>query len=196
MNLSTLTSLFTVLLFVASCNAQNNNKNDFEYSLESAHPKARALMTEDFFWSPTEETGPFGSDDGSDAAYGFRRWRMEKKLNSPVTYLKELMKRWNYPFFDWEELDTSKIKEYLNSDTTRKVGMYMYLIGQDNAIIGTAFAQFALEGKVDNYLQRLTITAIKRQLLPVVLDNFPDTYATERKQQLSKMLDVITKANS
>ena len=37
--------------------------NHFEYSLETAHPNAHALMKEDFFWSPIEESSPFGSDD-------------------------------------------------------------------------------------------------------------------------------------
>ena len=67
-------------------------------------------MTDEFYWSPIEETAPFGSDDGSDATYGFRRWRLLNKMTSPVIYLKDLIAGWQYHFFDYNEMDTTKIK--------------------------------------------------------------------------------------
>lgn len=207
----------------------------FEFSLKTAHPHAQALMPEDFYWSPIEETAPFGSDDGSDAAYGFREWRLTNKSLSPIIYLKELIERWQYPYFDWNEMDTTKIKEYIvssanideasiqqqmeqlknamknsadssfhNIDETllrqavisssQEMGGSS-LLGQDNAIIGTGFAQFALEGKIDNNLKALTITAINRQLLPVLINRYDEDYQNKRKQQLTKMLGVINNAN-
>ena len=87
--------------------------DNFEYTFKSANPKAQALMTDEFYWSPIEETAPFGSDDGSDAAYGFREWRLSNKTTSPVIYLKDLIARWQYPFFDYNKMDTTKIKEYI-----------------------------------------------------------------------------------
>ena len=208
----------------------------FEFSLKTAHPHAQALMSEYFYWSPIEETAPFGSDDGSDAAYGFREWRLTNKSLSPVIYLKELIDHWQYPYFDWNEMDTTKIKEYIvsranideasiqqqmeqlknvmknsadssfhNIDETllrqtvisssQEMGG-SFLLGQDNAIIGTGFAQFALEGKIDNDLKALTITAINRQLLPVLINRYDEDYQNKRKQQLTKMLGVINNANS
>lgn len=71
-----------------------------------------------------------------------------------------------------------------------------FLLGQDNAIIGTGFAQFALEGRVDIDLKTLTITAIKRQLLPVLINRYDENDRNKRKEQLTKMLAVISKANS
>ena len=209
--------------------------DNFEYSFKSAHPKAQALMTEEFYWSPGEETAPFGSDDGWDAAYGFRQWRLTNKTTSPVSYLKETIERWQYPFFDYNEMDTTKINEYINKkanldeaaiqqqiqtlkeinknspDTSMKLddGQLreviisssnsmggMYLLGQDNAIIGTGFAQFVLEGNIDNDIKSLTITAIKRQLLPLLINRYDESYRDKRKQQLTKMLAVINKATS
>jgi uncharacterized protein YfeS len=85
----------------------------FEFSFKNANPKAKKLMREPFLWSPIEESAPFGSDDGSDAAYGFREWRESHKNADPLIYLKELVKRWDYPYFDWNEMDTEKIKAYL-----------------------------------------------------------------------------------
>jgi uncharacterized protein YfeS len=247
MKLSILTTFLTSLLFIACSNGQANNNpiaatqqnktmDNFQYTFKSAHPKAQALMTDEFYWSPIEETAPFGSDDGSDAAYGFRQWRLLNKTTSPETYLKDLIARWQYPFFDYNEMDTTKIKEYLNYKkelseadiqqqiktlkdlnkdlpdayinklddkqlrefiTSSSTGMGgLYLLGQDNAIIGIGFAQFVLEGHIDNDIKGLTITAIKRQLLPLFINRYDDNYRDKRKQQLTKMLEVINKATS
>ena len=210
--------------------------SNFEYSLKTAHPAAKALMTEEFYWSPIEESGPFGSDDGWEAAQGFREWRSTNKTQSPLTFLKGLMAQWQYPYFDWNEMDTQKIKEFITSkanpdeasiqqqmqllrealknsadssmrkmddaqlrqvvlSSSQQVGG-TFLLAQDNAIIGTGFAQLALEGKVDKDLKALTITAINRQLLPVLINRYDDKYRERRKEQLTKMLSTITKANS
>ena len=208
---------------------------NFEYTFKFAHPKAQALMTDEFYWSPIEETAPFGSDDGSDAAYGFRQWRLANKTVSPLNYLKETIEKWQYPFFDYNEMDTAKINEYINKngnldetaiqqqiqalkeinknspDTLMKLDDPqlreviisssnnmggMYLLGQDNAIIGTGFAQFVLEGRIDNDIKSLTIAALKRQLLPLLINRYDQSYRNKRKQQLKKMLEVINKATS
>lgn len=246
MKFTILTTFLTSTLFFGCSNGQTKNNpvtathqnktmDNFEYTFKSAHPKAQALMTDEFYWSPIEETAPFGSDDGSDAAYGFRQWRLVNKTESPVSYLKDLIERWQYPYFDYNEMDTAKIKEYitkkanldeatiqqqtqtlkdinknspdismkLDDNQLREVIISssnsmggMYLLGQDNAIIGTGFAQFVLEGRIDNDIKSLAITAIKRQLLPLLINLYDDNYRDKRKQQLTKMLEVINKATS
>jgi uncharacterized protein YfeS len=246
MKLSILTTFFTSALLSGCSNGQTKNNSttttqqnktmdNFEYTFKSAHAKAQALMTDEFYWSPIEETAPFGSDDGSDAAYGFRQWRLLNKTTSPVSYLKDLIERWQYPYFDYNEMDTSKINAYITSkanpdesaieqqmqlmreafknspDTSMKniddkqlkevilasskeMGG-SFLLGQDNAIIGTGFAQFVLEGHMENDIKGLTITAIKRQLLPLLINRYDESYRDKRKQQLTKMLEVVSKAN-
>jgi len=159
----------------------------FSNPKKNAHSKAKSLMKEDFFWSPIDEAGPFGSDSGSDAAEGFNQWRKTNKSSSPIKYLSDLLISWGFPLFDWNELDPSKIEDYIQipaniddisqqieqikqsfknhpndiaSDLTDQSlqdliiksaeGMGgIYLLQIDNAIIGTGFAQFAIEGKID-----------------------------------------------
>lgn len=245
MKLSILTAFLTSTLFFGCSSGQTKNNtttqqnetmDNFQFTLKLAHPNAQALMTDEFYFSPIEETGPFGSDDGWEAAYGFREWRLSNKTASPITYLKELIAEWQYPFFDYNEMDTTKIKEYINKkrelndaeiqqqintlkeisknspDTSsmklddkqlREVilsssqGMNgIYLLGQDNAIIGIGFAQFVLEGRIDNDIKGLTITAIKRQLLPLLINRYDDNYREKRKQQLRKMLELVNKTSS
>ena len=72
----------------------------------------------------------------------------------------------------------------------------LYLLGQDNAIIGIGFAQFVSEGRIDNDIKGLTITAINRQLLPLFINSYAPNYRDKRKEQLIKMLEVINKVAS
>lgn len=224
-------------LIVSSCsNGQAkqpiaDSMANFEYSLKNAHPNAKALMTEEFYWSPIEETAPFGNDDGFDAGYGFRQWRQLNRSQSPVVYLNDLIKSWQYPYFDYNEMDTAKIAAYISSrdnpdekemqsrlelfkeaikmsaDTSMKkmtdeqlremakaasTGIAgRYLLGQDNAIIAIGFAQFVLEGTIENEMKLLTVTALKRQLQPMLINRYDPDYRDRRKEQLTKMLGVI-----
>ncbi|MCE3279284.1 MAG: hypothetical protein K0S44_1475 [Bacteroidetes bacterium] len=205
---------------------------NYELSPETAHPKAKQLLTEDFYWSSIEESGPFGSDDGSDAFYGFKLWRSENKAASPIVYLERLLKTWDYPYFDLNEMDTVKIKEYISAKSrtdssnfqmpemteefkimAKNMGMDFdenklkemmaltsndmggtFLLGIDNAVIAIGFGQFVLEGKIDNDIKTLTQTAIKRELLPLLIDNWGE-YKKTRLEQLNKMLTVVDKMN-
>jgi len=236
----------TGLLLFTSCNGQTKDKKQFdnstktqmdnyELSPETAHPKAKKIMTEDFYWSPIEESGPFGSDDGSDAFYGFRQWRQSNRTISPTVYLKELIQGWGYPPFDWNEMDTKKISEYIsaktqtdNSEIEKNIPAMLehfknmgdssgkqideaqlreivsatsssmggtFLLGLDNAIIAVGFGQFVLEGKIDEDIKALTKTAIKRELLPILIDRWDGEYIKTRKEQLTKMLVTIDKMN-
>ena len=150
-------------------------------------PNAKKLLTEEFYWSPIEETGPFGSDDGSDSFYGFVEWRNNNKNESPVTYLKELIQGWGYPTFDLNLTDPEKIKQLLKDMDSRM------LIGQDNAVVAVGFGQFVLEGKIDNDIRDLTKKALKRELTADLLNEFRGDYRATRKGQLERMLIVLDK---
>jgi uncharacterized protein YfeS len=159
----------------------------FELSPDNAHPNARKLLTEDFYWSPIEETGPFGSDDGSDCFYGFAEWRTEHQNESPVTYLNDLILTWGYPKFDLNVTEPNEVKNILNDMDSRM------LIGQDNAVVAIGFGQFVLEGKIDNDIKELTRKAIRRELTTDLLNEFRSDYQETRRDQLEKMLVVIDK---
>jgi len=200
--LNTSIILTTVIFLFVSCNEHNkSNKqlnaptitqmDDYELTPETAHPRAKQIMTEDFFWSPIEESGPFGNDDGSDAFYGFRDWRQSNKTVSPVIYLEELIERWGYDRFDFNEMNEENLNEYVSSSS---IGART-LIGQDNAIIAIGFGQFVLEGKIDEDIKVLTKTALNRELLPSIINMWDDEYKKIRTEQLTKMLTTVDRMN-
>jgi uncharacterized protein YfeS len=95
-----LKALLLSFLFVLILNFHGKSQGDgnkFDFSPNTAKPNARALMKEDFFWSPIDDSGPFGSDAGSDAAYGFYKWRKTHAPLSPMDYLKDLIGSWHFP---------------------------------------------------------------------------------------------------
>lgn len=194
--------LFTSLFLFASCKGQSKNNgqvgtlistqmDNYELTPETAHPNARKLMEDEFYWSPIEESGPFGSDDGSDAFYGFRQWRENNKAISPTVYLNELIEDWCYPRFDLNEMNEDSLKKYISSSEISA----MTLTGQDNAIIAVGFGQFVLEGKIDEDIKVLTNIALQRELLPSVIGMWDGDYKKTRFEQLTKMLETLDKMN-
>lgn len=195
-------TFMTTLFWLTSCNAQTEQKaivnnsiktemDNSQLTPESAHPKAKKLLTEDFYWSPLEESGPFGSDDGSEAFYGFRYWRASNKKTSPIVYLKELIAEWGYQPFDLNEMNQENLKRYISaSEISGRI-----LTGQDEAIIAIGFGQFVLEGKIDEDIRSLTKTAINRELLPVIIERWDSKYRKIRVEQLNKMLAILDKMN-
>lgn len=80
---------------------------------DNVHQAARELLTEEFYWSPTEESGPFGNDDGADAQAYFSQWRKRNPNGNPSICVSELLEQWNYPAFDLFLDDSATIHEYL-----------------------------------------------------------------------------------
>jgi uncharacterized protein YfeS len=172
--------------------------SDYSPTIEKAHPTAKRLMDEEFYWSPIEETAPFGSDDGADTYAGFADWRLEHKSNSPKEYLLEHLTSWGYTPFNFNETDFKKLKPYIDSSPLAR----RFMIGTDAAIIAIAFGQLYLEGAIDKDFNKLAKTAIQRELLPEMKllwgnpygneePKLTDPNIVERDTKLKKMLVVL-----
>lgn len=161
--------------------------SDYSPTFDKANPKAKELLKEDFYFSPIDETGPFGNDDGADTYAGFKDWRQTHTNENPKVFLLEQIDYWGYPKFDIYETDIKKLTPYLKQFDLGS----RYMSGIDAAIIAIAFGQLYLEGTVDKDFNELAKTAIKRQLLPELLALWGDTYKIERETKLKKMLAVL-----
>jgi len=172
--------LFLSIDTVAQCDLSRNG----------AHPNAVALMKEPFFWDSIDENAPFGNDAGSGAARNFCRWRKDHPLNAPITSLNEFLESWHMPLIAWDELDTNAIHRFIT--TPKDV---IYLINQDEATIGTAFAQFVTEGRLNPTLKTHAERSLQRQMLPIVLRNIGTPGQQNlRKERFTKMLKIIQQA--
>jgi uncharacterized protein YfeS len=195
--------LIPYLLFVmASCDQTRHNLNTAKVdttkkkietmsskdspTFDNAHPNAKVLMNDDFFFSVIEETAPFGSDDGSDTYAGFRDWRKNHGSENPTTFLKEQIDYWGYPKFDIEETQLEKLKPYLKQDEMN----IQYMKGIDQAIVAIAFGQLYLEGTIDNEIKELAKTSMNRELIPDILKLW-GSYENTRRTNLNKLLSVL-----
>jgi len=161
--------------------------SDYSPSIDKAHPTAKRLMNEEFYWSPIEETAPFGSDDGADTYAGFADWRQTNKTADPKAFLMEQIAIWDYPTFDLNETNIEKLAPYLKQSPLGS----RFMSGIDAAIAAIAFGQLYLEGSVDENFKQLAKTSLKRQLVPELLNLWGDDYKAERETQLKKMLAVL-----
>lgn len=161
--------------------------SDYSPTFDKAHSNAKRLMNDEFYWSPIEETAPFGSDDGADTYASFKDWRETHKNENPKEFLMEQINYWGYPTFDLSETNLEKLQPYLKQSELG--GRFMS--GIDAAIVAIAFGQLYLEGTIDRDFKEMAKTAIKRQLIPEILNQWGDVYKIERKTQLKKMLEVI-----
>ena len=176
---------------VNSGSTQKISMSGYSPIIDNAHPNAKRLMNEEFYWSPIEESAPFGSDDGADTYAGFAQWRQAHLADNPKEFLLEQIEYWGYPTFDLNETNFKKLKPYLQqSDLGTR-----FMSGIDAAIAAISFGQLYLEGTIDKRFKVLAITSLKRQLDPEMLNLWGDTYKTIREAQLRKMLAVIHQVN-
>jgi uncharacterized protein YfeS len=170
---------------------QTKSMSDYSPTLDKAHPNAKRLMKEEFYWSPIEETAPFGSDDGADTYAGFADWRQTHKADSPKEFLMQQIESWGYPTFDLHETNLEKLKPYLKqSDLGTR-----FMSGIDAAVVAIAFGQLYLEGTIDKEFKETAKTSIERELIPEMLKLWGDPYKVKREAQLKKMLDVLNQVD-
>jgi uncharacterized protein YfeS len=205
--------------------------SEYEISPRLAHRKAQKILKDNFFWSTVDPSSPFGNDEGAEVFHGFRQWRATNKKTSPLTYLDQLIRSWDFPKFDVYELDTTRIKEYITSKNTTSAEVYnntvlleqfrhmvktsgsdfsedqfkelltnssesrgeYFLTAIDNAIIAVGFAQLVLEGTIEEDIRTITQIAIRRELLPLLIEKWGTDYQSIRMQQLNQMLTVLEK---
>jgi len=129
---------------------------------ETAHPRSRELMVEPLFWDCVDEGAPFGSDEGWEAYYEWRRWRQENHAK-PLT-----------DCFDWilggrlSEYDQSLAREDKIDDDLANPSMALHagygdMWTLDTTIIASGLGQLIDEGAIDNDAKPFLHVAIDRQ---------------------------------
>ncbi|MDP1814214.1 MAG: WGR domain-containing protein [Leadbetterella sp.] len=155
---------------------------DFEDNEDiKVSPISKKLMNEDFYWNCTEETSPFGSDEGSDTFSFLREAFQENPRTKPLDFLMSQFAANPdfYPLKDLHCLDSEYLKNNFED--------LDLLIIQDNAIWAVAFGQLVLRGHIDDEVKALAKVSFKRQLLEV----FRPFFEKQRESQILKMLNVL-----
>jgi uncharacterized protein YfeS len=155
-----------------------------DLSREDAHPRARAALTDAFFWDASDPGGPFGDETGLDVLEALRDLRVEDPRGSPLALLGALLARWKIADEGWDVVDQGEVQALGEADE-------LGLITRDQAIIALAFAQIIVDGKVDAEVRRRAILALARQALPALLAPFGPR-ARQREAHVTRMREVLS----
>jgi len=133
--------------------------------IDYAHPKAKDLIPEEFFWSCIDELAPFGSDEGDTALAEFRSWR---QANPAVPTLQCLV--WTITsvgemeFIDYNDQLVNKEK-ILSQLQDKEFDDQQYIYTLDISVIATGFGQLVDEGIIEPPNKEIIQIAIDRQIL-------------------------------
>lgn len=133
---------------------------------ETAHPRARELMTEPLFWDSVDEYAPFGSDEGSDAYYEWREWREENPDASVLDCVSWILDGRT------DEYNASlHSDEQMRRDLDEPDNAFMAEVWDaytlDTTIIAAVLGQLMDEGKIDSDIKPFAYVAIERQGHPL-----------------------------
>ncbi|MDY3555224.1 hypothetical protein R5W24_004363 [Gemmata sp. JC717] len=136
---------------------------------ETAHPRARELMTEAFFWDCADEEAPFGSDEGHDAYYEFRRWRRRNKQKPLTNCLAWIMRGVDLMSYNDDLCSDEAVAQALEKPGEAFLAGAYDMFTLDATVIATCLGQLLDEGRIDAAAKPYVRVAIRRQLHPRVV---------------------------
>lgn len=144
-----------------------------------AHPRAIALMQDEFFWDCSDELAPFGSDEGENALTEFIEWRKAHPHTPTIECLKWAIESiGDMPFEAYNEtlLDRDYIAQQME-DPAFDAHQCIFIL--DTAIIATGFGQLVFEGVIDEENKPVIAIALERQVCWALLSE-SWSYAEQR----------------
>jgi uncharacterized protein YfeS len=135
---------------------------------ERSHPRARELLIEDFFWDCADEEALFGSDEGHDAYYEYRRWRKEHP-DAPLTDCLAWILDGRLSEYTSHLCSDEQIRADLDSPDDAFMADSWDMFTLDATILATAFGQLLDEGRIDPEAKPFVKVALARQVHPAIV---------------------------
>jgi uncharacterized protein YfeS len=154
-----------------------------DLSRKDAHPRAREVLTDAFFWDASDPCGPFGDETGREVLESFRDFRIEEPRGNPIALLGQLLEEWEIADAHWDAVDADEVQAIGADD---ELGLLL----RDEAILALAFAQIIVEGRVDLEVRRRAMLALVRQGLPALIHGWGDS-ARARTARIERMRAVL-----
>jgi uncharacterized protein YfeS len=137
----------------------------------AAHPRARDLVPEQFFWDCTDELAPFGADEGDTALAEFREWRRDRPRTPIIECLKwtiESVGEMEFADYSNAILSPSLVASQI-ADPSFDDQQYIFTL--DVSVLATGFGQLIDEGRIDASAKPVVARAIARQIVWAGLKN-------------------------
>jgi uncharacterized protein YfeS len=150
---------------------------------DEAHPRAREVLTDAFFWDVADPAAPFGNETAMEALEALRDLRDEDREASAVELLAELLRRWEIADEGWDVADEAEVRALGERDE-------LGLLVRDEALLGLCFGDLLLRGRVEPEMRRRALIALTRQALPALLHGFGDRMRA-REAHVARMREVL-----
>lgn len=151
---------------------------------EQAHPTAREVLTDAFFWDTSDEGAPLGTDTGASVLIAVRE-NLAGPRRPSLDVLGELLTRWEVADEHWDAVDAPRVYAAGAED---EYG----LLTRDEIVVAMAFAELIETGRIDAEIQRRALRATARQALPMLLAPWGDR-TLERATRLERMGAVLAR---
>lgn len=130
----------------------------WELDPKFAHPRARILFSEAFFWDAIDDHAPWGSDEGADALSFFGQAHGQNgSPPDPLALAKE------YVGEDWSESRPGDDLDDVQMETFSTAHL---------AVIAIALGMYLIHGYIPSDLKTFGLEAIDRELQPNCLKQF------------------------
>lgn len=157
--------------------------DDSDLSPEDAHPKARAALTDAFFWDTADPCAPFGDETGREVLEALRDLRDEDPRGSALALLDELLDRWEIAKGSWDVVGEDEVMALGAEDE-------LGLLVRDEAILALAFGELIVSGRIDPEVRRHAVLALTRQALPALLHGWGER-RKKREAHVARMREVL-----
>jgi uncharacterized protein YfeS len=126
------------------------------------------------FTSTIDECGPLGNDTGADILELYREWRADHQ--DECEFLDAVLRRWDVQYPVAAEITETALSQHS-----------YHIMTYDDAVIGLAFAQYFVDGSVQEFVREQCLSAIERQSMPIVIRHRGWTSTAERLDALARM---------
>jgi uncharacterized protein YfeS len=137
---------------------------------ETAHPRALDLMQEEFFWDCVDEEAPFGSDEGHDAYYEFRRWRSDHE-SAPLVECLDCIMEGQLERYSGGLCSDERVEADIKNPDGAFLSKSYDTFTLDATVIATGLAQLLDEGRIDSEAKPYLHVAVSRQSHPRVISS-------------------------
>lgn len=147
-----------------------DDSDDVLADVRSAHPRARELMPEEFFWDCGDDDAPFGSDEGDTALYEFRDWR-ESNPDASLVDCLSWIRSGQLTEYDSRLVQDSQISKDLANPGGAFLADAYDMFTLDATVLATGLAQLVFEGRIDAEAKPYLRVAVQRQLHPRIVSS-------------------------
>jgi uncharacterized protein YfeS len=168
-------------------NSVDTLDDDWELSVETAHPNAAKLLQEPFYWDTGDENSPFGNDSAA-AVLQFYRAAVETDpgLDSG-DFLAELFEEWDIDRDFAEGIPDEALGHRLEFE-------HFHILTYDDVVVAVAFAEIVFLGNASTDIAEAAIKALHRQSLPELLDFRGWSDPAERRRRCHQMAIALRKS--